>query len=111
MKYGIGAKIRRYRELRGFSQKEFAAKIGVSNSRVSNWEQGINRPDADILATICHVLDVSADRLLDIAPSNDQGNTVRLAGRDGSCAEKTLSDEQFAALKLLIDQLPEGDDR
>lgn len=50
MKYEIGARIRKYREMSGFSQKELAQKIGVSNSRVSNWEQGINRPDADILA-------------------------------------------------------------
>lgn len=40
MKYEIGARIRKYREMRGFSQKELAQKIGVSNSRVSNWEQG-----------------------------------------------------------------------
>ena len=44
MKYEIGARIRKYREMSGFSQKELAQKIGVSNSRVSNWEQGINRP-------------------------------------------------------------------
>ncbi|MFR4476262.1 MAG: helix-turn-helix domain-containing protein [Ruminococcus callidus] len=39
MKYEIGARIRKYREMSGFSQKELAQKIGVSNSRVSNWEQ------------------------------------------------------------------------
>lgn len=66
MKYEIGSKIREYREKEKFTQKEFAAKIGVSNSRVSNWELGINRPDVNLLATICNVLDVSADELLDI---------------------------------------------
>ena len=39
MKYEIGARIRKYREMSGFSQKELAQKIGVSNSRVSNWNQ------------------------------------------------------------------------
>ena len=33
MKYEIGARIRKYREMSGFSQKELAQKIGVSNSR------------------------------------------------------------------------------
>ena len=66
MKYEIGARIRKYREMRGFSQKELAQKIGVSNSRVSNWEQGINRPDADILADICKALNVSPSELLDV---------------------------------------------
>ena len=59
MKYAIGARIRKYRENRGLTQKKFAQLIGVSNGRVSNWEQGINRPDADILADICKILDVT----------------------------------------------------
>lgn len=66
MKYEIGARIRKYREMSGFSQKELAQKIGVSNSRVSNGEQGINRPDADILADICKALNVSPSELLDV---------------------------------------------
>jgi len=64
--YEIGPRIRKYRETQNLSQKEFAKLIGVSNSRVSNWEQGINRPDVDILASICEVLKVSPDELLDI---------------------------------------------
>ena len=47
MKYEIGARIRKFREQRGLSQKEFAQLIGMSNARVSNWEQGLNRPDVD----------------------------------------------------------------
>ena len=72
MRYGIGARIRKYREQQGLNQKEFAQQIGVSNSRVSNWEQGINRPDADILAEICRVLDVSPSELLDVKLTTDE---------------------------------------
>lgn len=71
MKYEIGSRIRKYRDLRGLSQKQLAEMIGVSNSRVSNWEQGINRPDANILAAICNVLDVSPSDMLDIRTSSD----------------------------------------
>lgn len=70
MKYEIGNRIRYFRELRSLSQKELAARIGVSNSRVSNWEQGINRPDADMLVLLCQTLEVSADELLDMNTSN-----------------------------------------
>lgn len=55
-----------YREDRNLSQKDFAEKIGVSNSRVSNWEQGINRPDVDLLKKICETLNVSPSELLDV---------------------------------------------
>lgn len=70
MKYEIGSRIRYFRELRGLNQKELAGRIGVSNSRVSNWEQGINRPDADTIVLLCRALEVSADELLDMNVSN-----------------------------------------
>ena len=66
MTYEIGERIKLYRENRNLSQKDFAEKIGVSNSRVSNWEQGINRPDVDLLKKICEVLNVSPSELLDV---------------------------------------------
>ena len=71
-KYEIGAKIREYREKKHISQKQLAAKIGVSNSRVSNWEQGINRPDADMIAEICITLNVSPSLLLGVHLATDE---------------------------------------
>ena len=71
VKYEIGSRIRKYREARGLSQKQLAARLGVSNSRVSNWEQGVNRPDADILAAICTALEVSPSQLLDVRVTTD----------------------------------------
>ena len=71
MKYEIGSRIRKFREERGMSQKQLADMLNVSNSRVSNWEQGINRPDADILADICRALKVSPSELLDVHLSED----------------------------------------
>ena len=72
MRYEIGSRIRKYREENNLSQKQLAEKIGVSNSRVSNWEQGLNRPDADILAAICVALDVSPSLLLEIQVTGDE---------------------------------------
>lgn len=37
-------------------------------------------------------------------------NIIKIAGRDGSRIERKLTDEQIAALKLIIDQLPDADD-
>lgn len=72
MAYQIGDKIKQYRELRKYSQKEFSEKIGVSNSRVSNWENGLNRPDCDLIRRICQVLQVSPSELLDIHLDTDE---------------------------------------
>lgn len=70
-KYEIGNRIRKYREECNMTQKQLAERIGVSNSRVSNWEQGLNRPDADILAAVCVALDVSPSLLLGIRATGD----------------------------------------
>lgn len=71
MKYEIGSRIRKYREESHLSQKQLAARIGINYSRVSNWEQGINRPDTDILAAICVTPDVSPSLLLGV-PEDSQ---------------------------------------
>ena len=72
MTYEIGTRIRRYREAKKLTQKQFADMIGISNSRVSNWESGINRPDVDMLAAICHALAVSPSELLDVRLDSDE---------------------------------------
>lgn len=48
MKYEIGNRIRKYRKESGLTQEQLAGKINVTKSRVSNWEQGINRPDGAV---------------------------------------------------------------
>lgn len=80
MKYEIGSRIRKYREELGISQVQLAQKIGVSNSRVSNWEQGTNRPDADMIAKLCLALQVSPSELLNI----------HLSTEDYTCQERAL---------------------
>jgi len=65
MKYQlIGNDIRKYRELNGLTQKQLAEKLNISSARLSNWEIGINRPDVDMLAKLCEILNVSANTLL-----------------------------------------------
>lgn len=71
-KYEIGKRIRKYRQERGISQKQLAKIIDVSNGRVSNWEQGLNRPDADMLAGLCEALRVSPSLLLGVRLSEDE---------------------------------------
>lgn len=94
MKYEIGNRIRKYREEKGINQKQLAELIGVSNGRVSNWEQGINRPDADILAEICKALDVSPSLLLGVTLSSnelsDEERTIIKAYRNKPDLQKSV---------------------
>ena len=94
MKYEIGSRIRRYRKENGLTQEQLADKINVTKNRVSNWEQGINRPDADILADICRALNVSPSNLLGVYLSsgdlNERERRVIQAYRDKADMQKAV---------------------
>lgn len=47
----------------GLSQKEAAARLGVSNKTLGNWEKGITFPPADKILEICKLYSVSYDNL------------------------------------------------
>ena len=65
MRFELGSRIRKYREARKLTQRELAGLLGVTNSRISNWENSLNLPSADMLRDICHALFVSPSELLD----------------------------------------------
>lgn len=46
------------------NQTQFAAKIGVKQSRVSEWLKGKSKPGYDSIKMICQKLSISSDRLL-----------------------------------------------
>lgn len=72
MRYEIGSRIKKYRKERGLTQEQLAVAINVTKGRISNWEQGINRPDADVLADLCRALNISPSVLLGVALNNDE---------------------------------------
>lgn len=74
MEYCLSSRLRRFREARNMAQKELAALIGVSSARYSNWEQGLHRPDVELLAKLCEALNVSPSEMLDIQLSEDDLN-------------------------------------
>lgn len=71
MKYEIGNRIRKFRKECGLTQEQLADKINATKGRISNWEQGINRPDADVIADLCRALNVSPSDLLDVHLTDD----------------------------------------
>ncbi len=61
----IGARLKESREKKGLLQSELAKLIGVKSAGViSNWEQDINKPNADKMIEICQVLGISLSYLL-----------------------------------------------
>lgn len=57
-KLGIGSKIRYERKKAGLTQAQLAAKIGVSESRISQYERGMENPRVCTLLKIADVIGV-----------------------------------------------------
>lgn len=64
----LGKRLREARENKGLMQHQLAKLIGAKSAGViSNWENGLNKPDVDKIALLCKVLEVSPSFLLDIS--------------------------------------------
>lgn len=118
----FGDRLKSLRNRKGLSQAEFAKQIGVSKSSVNMYERGEREPNFETLEAIADYFNVDLDYLMGkseienrakaaIIPLRpDDRNVLRLAGRDGSYLERTLSDDQVKMLTMLLDQMPDASD-
>ena len=94
----IGKNIQKYRKERGLTQKDLAKKLQISNSSVSNWEQGINTPPIDRIIDICNALSISINELFDV-----NATSVKLSEEELRVikAYRYYTELQYAVKKLL----------
>ena len=108
------------------SKNKLLMDINVNKSAFVNWENRGNIPSGDVVAKIADYFHVSTDYLLgrtdDPSPVGEEkeptpafedkpsSNMVKIAGRDGTFVERTLTDEQLKAFTLMLEQLPYADD-
>lgn len=62
----IAKNIVKFRKSIPMTQKEFAKRLGVTQSRVSNWEHGTNSPDIEMLFKICKIFNISIDEIYSV---------------------------------------------
>lgn len=70
----VGKAISYLRKRAGYTQKELADRIGISDKAVSKWERGLGLPDTAIIGKIAILLDTDTDSLLagDIVHHNNE---------------------------------------
>ena len=61
-----GKRIQELRKQHGWTQKELAERICVSDKAVSKWERGLNFPDMALLKPLADTLETSVTELLGI---------------------------------------------
>ena len=73
----------RIREIRGdMSQREFAEKLGISQSSISGYEKNTRLPDYDIIRKICSEFTVSADWIIIGKQTSERNENYALLEKD-----------------------------
>ena len=70
----IGSFLRELRKEQGFTQEQFAEKLGVSARTVSRWETGSNMPDISLLPDIADYYDVGISEIIAGERKSDEMN-------------------------------------
>lgn len=60
----IGKYIAGKRKALGFTQKQLAEKLGMSDKSVSKWERGVCLPDVSVYSELCGILGISINEFL-----------------------------------------------
>lgn len=97
------------------SYAELAQRTGIPKSALQRYCTGVTEKiPLDRLKKIADALETSVTFLLGWGENKENEvcgkNLIRIAGRDGSYQERKLSDEQLAALKAILDQMPDVTD-
>ena len=112
-----GQRIKLKRELVYLSVRRLADMLDVSPATIYRYENGdIEKIPSDRLVAIAEALMTTPGYLMGLEEDPDlesafgNKNIIKIAGRDGSYAQRTLSDQQLAALKAILDQMPDVPD-
>ena len=118
----FGERLRHLRTSHELSQMDLAKQLKTSKSSVNMYERCEREPSLEMLEKVADYFNVDLDYLLGKTDCpNKHGlskesfggsnvNIITIAGRDGSYAERKLSDQQLAALKAILDQMPDVPD-
>ena len=64
MKTKFAKALSRLRREAGFSQRQAATELGISQALLSHYENGVREPGLEFIINVCNYYDVSADTLL-----------------------------------------------
>lgn len=74
----FGQRLARTRKAKGYTQVELAAKMGIIQVLVSDYERDKLRPYHEMIARFARALEVSADELLGLESSQDRSTATSL---------------------------------
>lgn len=68
----FSTQLKKYRKKNGYTQKQLAEAVGVTQQAVAKWETDKASPDPEMLQKISSILNVTVDSLLDETTTKDK---------------------------------------
>lgn len=68
--------LKKYRESKGLSQEDLAQLLGVGQSTVGMWENGVNMPRMKTLQRITEILEITTNDLMGTSNNNYSGSST-----------------------------------
>ena len=100
----IGMRFKECRELKGYTQEQFAEKTGLSVGYISSIERGKAFPRYDKLILILNTLEVSSDSIFcDVVPYTSSSSKNQISERIEALPAESQS-RIYEILNLLIKQ-------
>lgn len=94
--------LKKARKAKGLTQDDVAQALGAKNTTISNWENGVSRPDVDTLVSLCRLYEISPNDILEYY-NNDLLDTEQHYYLDPDAAEIAQEVQQRPELKILFD--------
>lgn len=73
----FSTQLKKYRKNNGYTQKQLAEAVGVTQQAVAKWETDKASPDPEMLQKISSILNVTVDSLLDGATPKDKSKMTK----------------------------------
>ncbi|MFV0518404.1 MAG: helix-turn-helix domain-containing protein [Aminipila sp.] len=93
---GINDKLKEARKNANLTQEEVEYKSGIKKKTISNWENGVSRPDVDNIALLCKIYKVKPNDLFEW----EENNSYYLDNEAAEIAQEIYEDKD---LRMLFD--------
>lgn len=90
------------RKEKGFTQKQLADAIGVSDKAVSKWETGNGMPDTGLLLPLCNTLDITVNELLSATRLQEEEYSLRAENNIIQLLNENRKADIFSILKAIL---------
>ena len=95
----ISERILKVMKERNMTQTEFARKVGIGNSTISEWKKKKTNPTAEKLMDICNVLQITPEQLLTGKGIEDEEEIAAAAPESRFTPQDIRMIEDFHGLK------------